>query len=100
MHAMSFGGHEVVVQDDGQSRNVVAHSGLEVQSGHSEGSITHKIDAKFVRGGKFGAHDQAQTRSERMGFAPAEITPGRRSAIKWDELIAWASRIMCDDDIP
>ncbi len=94
-----LGGHEVVVQHDSEDWDIAANRGFKIQAGHAERRVAHKVDAELFRRGQLRAHNQPQSGSERVRFAPADVTAGRWRLIKGDELIARASRIVRDDRV-
>ena len=96
---MGLGGHEVVVEDDGEARDVAADGGFEIETGHAEGGVAHEVDAEFFRRGELGAHDQAQAGSQSVRFSPTDVAARRRRLIEGDELVARAAGVVGDDHL-
>src|SRR5688572_16849908 len=96
-HMARFSGHKVIVQHHSQNWNIAPDRGLEIQSGHAEGGISHKVDAKFLRCCQFRSHDESESGAQSMGFSPTDVTARDGRLIKRNKLVARAAGIMSDN---
>ena len=90
---------EKLFKQDRQDGDALAHAGLEVHAGETDGGVAPQVDAELVGLGQLGAHGKPEAHAELGGLAPADIGhrfgrhPERRN------LVARAAGVVGDDGV-
>ena len=91
--------HASVVQHHGCDGRSGPDRGLEVQSGHPECAVSHKVQAELIRPGQLGANHQGYAVAQVGGFAPADVAVGRGAWIEGHHGVAGRAGVVGDDAV-